>query len=461
MALIKNKNFWLIIALIAIIMILIVANSDYSYIILASLCLALLLVFFWFYPQIGLYAVIILYPFNFWEFVYSDINVSWCDMVALALFISWLAKTLYLHYSGKQEISLKNFPGWFFMLLFTIASALSLMDVGRDNFWLSVKFLVRPIIFFYLMFIVLPVNIFDNFKKLFTALKVSFGLGLGLAFIGIWSILFPPFPGILRAMPVAILGIWPLGTNQNALAECFVVLIPIGLILFWYEKDVLMKNIYLLGTLIMVGVNLLTLSRAAWLAMVTELFLLLVWRYKDSAKRLFTNYVFYIILLLLGPIVYLMYDLATSNVMVSSNISRFKLIEISLNMFKQYPLFGAGIGTFVSYVSQTSWFILEYGVAFDAHGFIFKTLAESGIFGMASFILILIYILYVMFLGYQRYNKTSYALLLLGMVLVVVGGIVFQLFSTDYYMARFWLPMGLALASLSLVNKNFNINKKI
>jgi O-antigen ligase len=450
----KDKNFWILIAIIFLLLIFISFLGEQAYYILAGLVLLFLIIFFWFYPQIGIYLIVFLFPFNYWEFVYGSINIPYVDLVALILFIAWFVKFIYLIFTKKQKLVLKNFPGWFFMLLFVMAGALSLMSVDRELFWQSLKYFFRPIIFFYLMFIALPYNIIDSFKKLYNVFNIMFVLGILLSLTGLWSLIFPPFLGIRRAVPISIFGIWPLGTNHNSLAEVFVCLIPIALILFWKEKDIFMKNIYLVGALLMTGINLLTLSRSGWLAILLELFILLVLKYRESAKRFFTSYLFYLILILVAPILYLMYQLATSNIIVTSNLSRFKLIEIALHMFKQHPFFGAGVGTFVPFVNQTTWYIVEYGNALDAHGFIFKTLAETGIFGTLSFLAILAYIIYRLILAYKKYSNTQYAWLIAGLLCLAVGDIVFQLFSTSYYLARFWLPLGLTLTAIKLCDLN-------
>jgi len=385
--------------------------------------------------------------------------VPYVDIVALILFISFSAKLIFLYFSQGRKISMRDFPLWFFMLLFALSGALSLTNVDREYFNESLKYLIRPICFFYL-FIFLPFNIIDDFKKLFQTYKIMFVLGIILSLMGVWSLIFPPFTGIRQAVPLSIFGVWPLGTNHNSLAEILICLIPIALILFWQEKDIFIKNLYLLGALLMTAVNLLTLSRGGWLALMVELLILLILKYRESTKRFLMSYLFYMILLLIAPILFLMYQLMTSTVIVSSNLSRLKLAEIAINVFKQYPLIGAGVGTFIGIVAQTTWYVVEYGNPLDAHGFIFKTMAETGILGTLSFLAILGSALYLLTKGYIKNNRTHYSWLILGVLLMAVGDITFQLFSTNYYIARFWLPLGLALTTLKLADIKF-LNQKI
>jgi O-antigen ligase len=205
----------------------------------------------------------------------------------------------------------------------------------------------------------------------------------------------------------------------------------------------------------MLGVNILTLSRSGWLAIFVEVLVLAILKYRKKLKSVFTSYVSYLILILLIPALYLMYSLATSVAMTTSNLNRLKLIEIALKLFKDHPLFGAGIGTFTYNLATVKWYIIEYWDILDAHGVIFKTLAETGLFGTVSFVLLLLAILYTLIKGYNKSIKTKYSWLVLGVLVAVIGGITFQMFSTSYYIAKFWFPVGLALTSINIFYLNY------
>lgn len=423
--------------------------SDYSALVLAAVLGLILIIIFWNFPEIGIYAMIFLYPFNYLEFYYGSLNVPYCDLVGLILFASWSLKTAYYWFIGKERLSLKNFPGWILMLLFVLSAVLSLVNVENSLLMYALKYILRPIIFFYLIYVILPFNLLNTEKKIFTAFKVMFFLGLTLSVMGIWSLIFPPIEGLRRVVPISIFGLYPLGTNHNLFAEIFVCLIPVSLILFWQEKKSLVtKNLYLLGALVMAGVNLLTLSRAGWLALAFQGLILVVLNYRREVIKFFSNYLFYLSLALLTPFLYLMYQLLNSYIVVSSNLNRLKLIDISWEMFTAHPLVGRGIGEFIIVVSGVKWYIIEYGGPLDAHGFLFKTLAEVGLLGTAAFVALLSYYLVIIALGYKKSQNKPFQPVILGLLLVVIGVITFQLSGTGYYLAKLWLPIGLALAGL-------------
>jgi O-antigen ligase len=450
-----NKNFWLLLILSALLTAGFTITSELSWFMAAWLFLILLIIFFIKYPEIGIYLIAFLFPFNYFEFVYGSINVPYVDLIALILFIAWGINKVYLYFEKGQKINLKNWPAWFFMSVFVLVCLVSLINVEKSSLFFSIKYLLRPVIFFYLMYVILPFNIIDNLKKLFTTFKVMFTVGVGISLMGIWSLIFPPVEGLRRAIPISIFGVYPLGTNHNLLAEVFVSLIPIALILFWQEKDVLLKNIYLLGAFLMIGVNLLTLSRGGWLALGIELLILAALKYGREVKKVFASYITYIILFLLTPAFYLMYQLMTSAIVTSSSLARLKLIEISWILFQEHPFLGSGIGSFTNVLWQFNWYIIEYGGVTDAHGLAFKIIAETGAFGLLSFSALLAYILFVLFKGYNQSKQTQYSWLILGCLMAVIGSLTFQLFGTGYFLAKLWLPIGLALTTLKLTNTYF------
>jgi O-antigen ligase len=421
-----------------------------SYYILAGLAFIIILGLLMKYPQWGIYLIAFLFPFTYLELVYGYYNVPYVDLIALLLFIAWGLKSLYLHFSHKKRLSLKNFPGWFFMFLFALACALSLLNVDREFFNICLKYLLRPIIFFYLMFVVLPFNIIDTFKKLYTTLKIMFVLGVGLSVMGIWSLFAPIVVGFRRVLPLAIFGVYPLGTNHNLLAEVFIVLIPMALILFWQEKDIFWKNIYLGGVLLMVGVNLLTLSRSGWIALGLQMVILVLFKYRHELKRIFSPIVLYFLAILLIPAGILMYLLVQAGITESATLNRLKLIEVSLMLFKQHPLFGAGVGVFTQIMAQVKWYLIEYGDVLDSHGYIFKTLAETGLLGAITFCFLIFYFIYIIYKGYKQAPNKAYSWILLGCFLAVVGILTFQLFGTSYYISKTWLPVGISVAALRL-----------
>lgn len=423
------------------------ASSWYA--LLGVIFLVLILLFIY-YPILAIYVMAFIFPFTYLQLIYGEFNVPLVDIIALLLFCAWVLKSIYLWLYKNEKLSLDKFPGWQWMGLFVFICVLSLMNVDSEILSLAAKYILRPILFFYLMYLVLPYNLIKNLKQLNIVYKTMFALGLGLSTMGIWALIFPPIIGYRRAMPVVIAGLTPMGINHNLLAEVLISIIPIAMILFWKEKNIFTKNIYLAGLLLFIGIQLLTLSRAGWIALAVEFLVLLLLKYRKQYKKLISPMVIYLSVVFIIPAIYLMYRLTLTGITLSATLNRLKLIDVSLMLFKQHPFIGSGIGVFTQIMAQVKWYIIEYGAPLDAHGVIFKTLAETGILGTMAFGFLLFYIIYSLYRGYQANRNTEYSWLLLGCLTLVIGSVTFQLFGTSYYLATVWFPIGVAMATLKL-----------
>ena len=158
-----------------------------------------------------------------------------------------------------------------------------------------------------------------------------------------------------------------------------------------------------------------------------------------------------IFLLLLAPIVVYMYLFSTSYIAMSSYDTRLMLSEIAFDMLQRSPILGQGAGTFINYVGNTYIFTLEFGDPMDAHGVIQKVAGEMGLFGLAALILAFGYIIVRLARSYNALPATSRGKYIVAMMLVMSSGcIMYQLFNTNYYSAKLWIPIAIALAATSV-----------
>jgi len=203
--------------------------------------------------------------------------------------------------------------------------------------------------------------------------------------------------------------------------------------------------------------NLLTFSRAGWIVLLLELGFIFYYEYLRNKKinpalclskywinkeKLFLIIIPVLIILLLLSI--FMYILITSPVTESSNRNRLELIRITKESFSRHPWIGQGVGTFQKIVSYDYTYILDFGAPIDAHGFVQKILAEMGILGLISFLLILFFVFRKIYLAWRK-EKNNY--IIFGFLVSLIGLFGFQLFNTSYYVAKLWLIVGLALSA--------------
>src|SRR3989339_5655 len=352
--------------------------------------LAVILVFLLFFRfiNLGFYLIVFLYPFIYLQlFIGRDINIPYVNVIAMFVFAAWGLRSsllpphgglLLLKSWGKgAKLSLENFPGLLFFLLFFLASILSL--INTESFFFSLKYIFRPLTFFYLMFVVLPYNIINSKKILFRVFWILFGVGIFVSLMGLWSIIFSTSEGLFRrAIPVEIFA-------------------KLGLIIF----------------------------------------------------------------LIVSPLVVYGYIFMTSELVRDSNTNRWALTIIALENFYDHPVIGNGAGTFIEQVSEEKWYIVNYGSPSEAHGVVQKLLAETGLIGFLTFFALLGYILLRLVKIYRQMpEEEQFKNIILALILTSLGSIVFQLFQTSYFVSKFWLPLGIALAAAGLAEEEVREKKR-
>jgi len=414
-------------------------------------------------PMFGWSLVVLSYPFIYLQlFIGREINIPYVDLFAMLTFVGVIlrsvTKRLRLGHSSRFTLhSSLRLPGLLPFLLFIVVAAFSLTNV--EHLALGVKYLLRPLTFFYLMFIVLPVVVVDTPRRLFTTFRLLFVVGIAAAAMGVWSLVFPPEPGVFRrAVPIAVFGTTPLGTNHNLIAEVLVSIIPIGIVLAAFAHERL-RRWYVVGTAVLSLVTLLTFSRNGWLTLAVEGLVLLVAVARDrgmSWRRIATLAAPAIAIAVLAVGVFSMSTIARS-----SNINRIRLTEIALAQFQEHPFVGAGVGTFIEAVSRDRWYVGDFGQPQEAHGLVQKLLAETGALGLIAFLALLASIIGYIVRVYRMSAITEHwRLILLALLLSAAGSIVFQLFNTSYFVSKLWLPLGIALTAARLAERGIQLRRE-
>ena len=176
-----------------------------------------------------------------------------------------------------------------------------------------------------------------------------------------------------------------------------------------------------------------------------------VWR--EEMKRYAASVL--IALLFLLPVAAIMAKFSSSALVASSTSTRLMLSEIAVNLWSQSPIVGAGAGTFVSYVSKTLVFAIEFGDALDSHGFLQKMLAETGLVGLAAvgfFIVAVSRIVRRELSDFHRHGPAWRAIMILA--IAAAGAFVYQLFNTDYWSGKLWFPIGILIASVASLSSH-------
>lgn len=376
------------------------------------------------------------------------------DLFALVLGVAFVIALVFGWVSIKKGAlhDLKIPLQWYG--IFILAATVAAMYVYDRDVFLSLKYVMRPMVFVFLAFVVMPYLIIDNVKLLRRVFWVWLGLGALVVLYGLVSLVVVPSDGWPRVTPFAMFGWAPLGYNHNLLAEPLVALIPIGLYLcFWVRRErptwfVSVRAV----TIGMIVVALLTLSRAAWLALLVEL-AILAWYHREEVRAIVKSFRRRpaIVAAVVIFVVY-MAGFLTSSIVAQSNATRQTMLDIVLYNFDASPWIGYGPGTFIRLMGEAKVFLIEYGAPLDSHGFLQKILLEDGLAGLITFLVFLFFV-FKRLVKEQTRGSGDAQYLALCSLMMVTGAVIFQLFNTSYFTSTMWLPIGLALVGVRLIKE--------
>ena len=255
-----------------------------------------------------------------------------------------------------------------------------------------------------------------------------------------------PFWGVWRRVtPFAIGGWAPFGLFHNDLAEVLVALIPLALYWFYRERrEQWRKCAFVYATLVII-MTLLTFSRTAWIVMFAQAVAFMAMSARQEWRAVARAFAPFAALLVI-PIAIYMLVFSSSAYVASSTSARADLARIAWVTFEEHPLIGNGAGTYIGLVAQARAFRIEYGPPFDAHGVIQKLAAEQGVFGLTTFALFVGWLLFVLYRAWRGAPAGPRRELMLALFVIALGAALFQVFNTQYYTAKLWAPMGLAIA---------------
>lgn len=391
----------------------------------------------------GVYLMAFSLPLINWNFNYSGMEIPFIDLLSiLVFFIYFLQRFLARNFDNIKK------PHFFSFFAFFLVAILS--SLFSQNISTSIWYSIRWILFFYIVYLVLPYNVIKNEKILKNTLVAFSASVLLVSLMGLISILSQDWTSTLaRVRPVSIFGIFPIGENQNLIVETLLPGIFILLALKnWYKKDFENKIINIL-VLFVGAILLLTFSRGAWLSLFFVGFLSAIIYYgKNIFKFLMPLILVFLILL---PVIWYMVNLQTTyNVGTTSNKSRLLLTEIAWDGFRDSPIFGKGSGEYINIVAQNIRFRANYGDPVDSHGFLQKILIENGGLGLLAFLIFVMGI----FKKYFEVFKSRFAIGLYLPITAAASSIfIFELFNTSYYKGKLWFVVALALVAVNLIEE--------
>lgn len=419
--------------------------------------------------DIGLYVFALVSFFTNWQITLTTetlrdltslpfpvaITAPLSDLAAIVLGAALVVSLSFGWINGKKTMWRDLAPHLIAYVLFLAWAIIAAMNVYDHNIFLSLKYVLRPMTFAYAMFVLVPYCIIQKRATLYGLFATWTVLGFAIALYGLSSLFVVASDGFPRVTPYPIFGITPLGVNHNLLAEPLVALVPVSifLALLAFKKKSEWFGLLRIVSIFMVVMTLLTLSRAAWLALSIEAAIFAYYN-RDVAhvwwKRLMARR--WIVALAALPIVVYMGIFLNSSIVSSSNESRQTMLDIVRYYVIRSPWIGFGPGTFLEIMGETAVFIIEYGDPLDSHGFLQKVLLENGVVGLVLFCIVL-WTVFRAIAKRQKSGDTIPSYLGQFVYMMAAGAVIFQLFNTSYFLSTMWLPIGVALTSMRLLSE--------
>ncbi len=423
----------------------------------SGLIALIVLLIAWRAPYVVFYAAVFVAPFIGWvvslstgtvqlgERVFGgSIDIPVSDLVALIALAAWAFRLLFIWQKRKQTDWKPWLPLGISFGLLILAHVLSVFSIAAPNPLFVIKYALRPVLFSYIAWVLLPANFLRSRRRLLTTLGVLITSGLIFAFDGLRS-LFVFDAALHRARPLPIFGVSPIGINHNVLAEWLVFVAPLALCAAELTNDKRGKRLLYGLSAFMTLIALLTFARSAWITLILQAACLIYFNYRQELKRHLRALVSGVILL--SPLAVYMVLFSSRTEIQGSTDARAMLTGIAWSLFTASPLIGVGAGTFVDRVGATWLFSYEFGAPLDSHGILQKLGAETGVIGLCAFAILLFVLGRWTWRVWQAFKVNSlerraYACLIVAML----GAFSYQIFNTTYWSAKLWLPVGILLA---------------
>ena len=251
----------------------------------------------------------------------------------------------------------------------------------------------------------------------------------GLSVIGILEYLFAiPIPrGWLETAETSIrTRAFAVFANPNQLGEYLELMLPMTVGMLYLTRDRKEKLRYGVCAVLMLAAALFTMSRGAWIAIAAGLFVFALL----EDRRLVVLFLFLGACALMLPFVSARLTFIFSNDFVYSAAKGGRVLrwQTALRYLRQgNPLMGLGFGMYGGEIANSHQ-IIEDWTYYWVDNYYVKLLAENGVIGLASFVLMQVGLLYSGLRAWARVRNTRYRALTAGLLAGLVGILVHGMF---------------------------------
>jgi O-antigen ligase len=257
----------------------------------------------------------------------------------------------------------------------------------------------------------------------------------------------------------------PIG-DPNHFAQFILIAVPISFERMLSEKKSLLKFAAACALLVSIFAILMTFSRGALVSLAIVTFMAL-YMLRAHRKWLVVGILLSVVVALpLLPDIYI--DRLTSvapavgfevdgpQTADSSTSSRIGLMKTAWNMFLDHPILGVGYRNFLANYQEYAllYDLRRGGGDISAHTLYLEIAAETGLIGLMSFGLLLLYLGKVSFHGWTTMRQAGFysvASMIAGLATGLLAYLIAATFLHDAYPRYFWMLAGLLLAVPGLV----------
>ncbi len=369
----------------------------------------------------------------------------WDELLFIGLLFIWIYK-LIQHKKAKYKWTPLDLPIALFILV-----GIVLMLFKSPNLLIAIEGL-RAVVQ-YILWYYIAVQLVDTTETAIKVYWILVLLGSLLGLHGIYQyIMKVPMPGNwvdsaenIRTRAFSIVG------SPNILGSLLVLLIPMSLALFVFEKNKLRKLVALGTAVIMSGALFATMSRGAWVGAALAVILFLLFK---NRKLIFPALVLGSIFIFFVPSISerLSYMFTDEYLFKSSEGGRIYRWLTGIEAWSESKWLGLGLGRYGGAVAT------NHNLSpFYMDNYYIKTLAEMGLVGLGAFLLLLWQLLKSSYhaIVYQTnlYKKELMIGLFCGMIGVLVQNFFENIFEVPMMVTYFWICAGLLMVLRNSMDK--------
>ncbi len=411
-------------------------------------------------PLFGMYLLLFFLPFERLgsvDIAGTTIRIS--QVIAILTICVWILRGLWL-----QKFKLRTNPIIWPVLIFLAVNILGLVNTPNISRSLTV---LAFTIFTIVIALAVP-NILRHKNQLTTGIKVLLASMVVVGLFGIFQ-----FVGDLIGLPTSITGLRPQYTKEilgfprvqsTALEPLYFanyLLIPLSVaIALFLSKASRVRPILLLSIIALGGLNLvLTVSRGGYIAFAVVIALLVVryWREVLKPRVIISTLAVSVMIAFTAFRFFGAGEQLTSFTQHVGNIfggasyvERVETFDIAHRIWLEHPLIGIGPGGFGPYASFHPLITPNDGYKIVNNVYI-ELLAETGIIGLATYILLVVIILLRSIKALRKGKDPLVQAILFGLFSAFIGVLVqYNTFSV-LYILHIWTLIGLIVATQNIL----------